>query len=197
MNNLKICHLKADLSNHIVSNSCGTYIITHIVDNHVEKYVGSTKDIRNRFNLYDHRNKNILYVDILITENLELMNSLERVLVHTLKPATNTVKYELTNKDKELMEELLENEIYERLNEKEFRIGYRYLKYVTTLNKESTPKIIDEKKDLIKKIQKTKTYQRVPLPKTIEWDDGDVVKFDILDENTVSMRRVLKVKDVM
>lgn len=38
---------------------CGCYIITHIVNNYVEKYMGVSENINYRFNR--HKNKNVLY----------------------------------------------------------------------------------------------------------------------------------------
>jgi len=48
-------------------------------------------------------------------------------------------------------------------------------------------------KSMYKRVQKSSTYQRLPIPKEINWNDGDTIEFDVVNEDTVTLKRVLKV----
>ncbi len=106
----------------------GAYVITHTTNNtHAEKYIGSTKNLYNR--IHNH-NKNIIYIDIYVTDDIDLAESLERVLIELTNPATNIQIPSLSYNDNELMKELLEvTNIKNHTLENTVRIGYRYLKY--------------------------------------------------------------------
>lgn len=108
----------------------GAYVITHTPDNiHAEKYVGSTKNLYNR--MYEHFNKEIICIDLYITDDIDLAESLERILMELIRPATNSVISPLSDKDNEIMKELLEDtNIKEQLSNNIIKIGYRYLKYI-------------------------------------------------------------------
>ncbi len=120
-----------DINNQSIPKRIGTYVITHTYDNiHAERYVGSTKNLYNRLN--NHYNKDIVYIDLYITDDVEIANSLERVLIELINPATNIRIPSLSNKDRDLMIELLENpEIKKDIYNNTVKIGCRYLKYIS------------------------------------------------------------------
>ena len=109
----------------------GAYVITHTYNNtHAEKYVGSTKNLYKRMN--NHHEKKIICIDLYITDNIELSESLERILMKLINPATNSIIPSLSDNDKELMKELLEDtNINEHALDNIVKIGCRYLKYIS------------------------------------------------------------------
>ncbi|MDD3474300.1 MAG: GIY-YIG nuclease family protein [Candidatus Dojkabacteria bacterium] len=131
--NIKIYHSRLNLNEYILPERCGAYIITHTTDNHVEKYVGSTENLKKR--MIGHYNKDIMYIDILITDDVQLAYSLEKILIHTLRPITNSKTYKLNDNDEEIADKLIKEGLIEQLDDKEFKIGYRYLKYIITKEK--------------------------------------------------------------
>ncbi len=98
--NLSIHHSR--VTNDNISSilcSAGAYVITHTPDNiHAERYVGSSK------NLYQRRrgycNNGIIYTDVYVTNDIDLAESLERVLMEIIKPAMNIHILPLSEKDK-------------------------------------------------------------------------------------------------
>jgi len=127
---LKIYH--ARVSNiYTLPKRIGAYVITHSYDNiHAEKYVGATKNIFTR--MTDHcLNKNILYIDLYVTDNIVLAESLERILIDLINPLTNVRIPSLSDRDEELMKKLsLDNKLKNYISENVVKIGCRYLNYV-------------------------------------------------------------------
>jgi len=106
------------------------YVITHTPDNvHVEKYVGASNNLRNR--MYTHY-KNIIHIDLYVVDNIHIAESLERILIELIKPATNKIIPLVYEWDKDLMKELLENDKMKSyiFSNNTYKIGYRYLKYI-------------------------------------------------------------------
>ena len=173
MSELKICHkhISNDLCNQPILNDVyvineqsipkriGVYVITHTHDNiHAERYVGVTKNLYRR--ICHHSNKEIIYIDLYITDDIDLAESLERILMELIKPATNRRFTPLSDKDKEIMKELLCDDILRNyISDNKIKIGCRYLKYI--VNGEDYNNWID-KKDFIKqrKINKEEDYIR-------------------------------------
>ncbi len=138
MSEINILYLHiTDLHNSSIPKRIGAYVITHTFDNiHAEKYVGSTKNLFKR--THEHCNKEIIHVDLYITDDIYLAECLERVLMELVNPATNKRMPSLSDNDKELMNELLEDtNIKEHLLNNIIKIGCRYLKYVTKDEKQS------------------------------------------------------------
>lgn len=121
-------HILGD-NKYFIPEKMGVYVITHIVDRiYAEKYIGSTINLHDR--MYGHSNKEIMYVDIYITDSEFIARSLERILIHLIKPDTNTIVQPLTNEDKELMKDSLIEDILRQHSNNIIKIGYRYLKYI-------------------------------------------------------------------
>lgn len=120
-----------DVYNSSIPKRIGAYVITHTCDNvHAERYVGSTKNLYNR--MHGHCNKSIIYIDLYITDDIYLAQSLERILMELINPATNVIIPSLSDKDKEIMDELLrDTNIKEYISNNVVKIGCRYLKYIT------------------------------------------------------------------
>lgn len=162
----------------------GVYIITHSYDNiHSEKYVGLSKNLYNRMS--GHLDKNILCVDLYITDSEELSKRLECVLLNLIIPASNIIIPPLQDKDKYLMIEVLENIEFKNLILNNIsKIGCRYLKYVSGCNKRlkhvpkmKTLKISDELHKIITdKIEEVRN--RYGLSFTIE----SIVDFSLRNE---------------
>lgn len=151
MNDKRIYYSRCNLdtlSKYMIPNRCGAYVITHITNNHVEKYVGSTENLQRR--KYGHHNKNVIHIDLFVTDDIFLAQRVEEVLIYMLKPASNHKTYTITDDDKILMNELIEGltdeERYKVLREKEFKIGYRYLKYVNKDNETHEDRIQRKKR---------------------------------------------------
>ncbi len=125
----------------------GAYIMTHTPDNvHAEKYIGSTRNLYNR--MHSHNDKKVIYIDIYITDNIELAHSLERILMELIRPATNIKISPLSDNDKVTMKELLEDtNIKDHTLDNIIKIGFRHLKYIIkndieyTNNNENTKSI--------------------------------------------------------
>jgi len=130
MSEFKIHHERV-YDKYSISKRTGSYVITHAHDNiHVEKYVGAAKNMYDRM-LWHSRNKNVIYIDIYVTNDIELAQSLERVLMKLIKPATNLTSLPLSDKDKEIMNELLCNDKQKNIiSENIIKKGCRYLSYV-------------------------------------------------------------------
>jgi len=126
--NILYSHI-SDLCNQSIPKRIGAYVITHTFDNiYAEKYVGSTKNLYNR--IHGHCNKEMIYIDIFITDDILVAQSLERILMELIEPATNSIIYPLSDRDIELMNELLDTNIKEHTSNNIVKIGYRYLKYI-------------------------------------------------------------------
>ena len=164
MSDIKIQHLRMynDIYEYMIPERIGTYVITHTINNiHVEKYVGATKSLYLRMHSQDHHTKKIMYVDLYITDDIDLAESLERILISLIKPATNKIMQSLSDKDMELMKELLEDTIIkEHVSEKIMKIGHRYLKYINgnekSLKKISTNTKIKKDKLLLLKVRRAR-----------------------------------------
>ena len=131
MSNLKIYYEHiSNFCTQTIPKRIGAYVITHTFDNiHAEKYVGSTKNLYNR--ICGHYDKVTIYIDLYITDDIYLAECLERVLMELINPATNKRISSLSDNDKELMNELLEDtDIKEHLSNNIIKIGCRYLKCV-------------------------------------------------------------------
>lgn len=128
--NILYSHI-SDLLIQSIPKRIGAYTITHTKDNiHAEKYVGSTKNLYNR--MRGHYNKKIIHINLYITDDIEMAQSLERILMELINPATNIQITSLSDKDTEIMKELLEDtNIKECISNNITKIGYRYLKYIT------------------------------------------------------------------
>lgn len=143
------------------------YVISHMIDeSHIEKYVGSTKNIYNR--MHGHCNKNIIYIDLYITNDIEFAESLERVLIKLIFPSTNKLTYSLSDGEVELMNKLLDNdELKKCILDDTVKIKEKYLKCVIGIEKIKHEKIeyktlsidkkmyalvIEKQQELIKKI---------------------------------------------
>lgn len=130
MSVLKIYH--ARISNiYTLPKRIGAYVITHTYDNvHAEKYVGATKNIYGRMTTH-YSHKNIIYIDIYVTDDISLAESLERILIDLINPLTNIQIPSLSNRDKEIMEELiLDDKLKNYISENVVKVGYRYLNYI-------------------------------------------------------------------
>lgn len=164
MSDIKIQHLRMynDIYEYMIPERIGAYVITHTINNiHVEKYVGATKSLYLRMHSQDHHTKKIMYVDLYITDDIDLAESLERILINLIKPATNKIMQSLSDKDKETMKELLEdNTIKEHVSEKIMKNGCRYLKYINgnekSLKKISTNTKIRKDKSLLLKVRQAR-----------------------------------------
>ena len=135
MLNLKIHHeCITDLCKQSIPKRIGTYVIVHTKDNiYAEKYIGSTKNLYNR--MCGHCDKEIIYIDLYITDDMLLAESLERILIYIIKPTSNTQNPQLINNDDELMKELLDcDNLKELIMNNTIKIGYRYLKYIHNKN---------------------------------------------------------------
>ena len=130
MSEFKIHHERV-YDEHLTPERTGAYVITHSHDKmHVEKYVGATKNIRKRM-FWHSGNKNIIYVDVYLTNNLDIAQRLERILMKLIEPATNLVHLSLSDKDTEIMNELLKDDVIkECILENTIKVGCRYLSYV-------------------------------------------------------------------
>jgi len=115
---------------HNLPSKIGAYVITYISQDktHALKYIGSTEDLRHR--LYNHTDKNILYVDIYMTNTLDFAKRLEGVLINILSPICYVTNLHIPLLDKGMLEELEENDTYNKLvktGKEDVKIGYRYL----------------------------------------------------------------------
>lgn len=122
---------------HDIPKSIGAYVITHNINNsHIERYVGSTNDIYHRIN--SHCDKEILYIDVYVTNDILTALSLERILMNLIKPATNIRMIELLEMDDYLKNKLIKNdEIKEYINNDNIKIGRSYLKKVLKIKRSS------------------------------------------------------------
>jgi len=177
----------------------GAYVICHTYDNIcVEKYVGSTINLHKR--IYGHFDKNILYVDLYITDDIKLAESLERVLMKLIKPATNLKFLHLSDKDKDLIDDLLNDDIsLNYILNKDIKIGYRYLKYIIRNNesniKNKTPvkdksKSIHLKDDMYLQLNEIKfDLKKIGIEKTLYEIHGIALRngikntFEIIKQN--------------
>ncbi len=120
----------SNLCTYNIPKRIGAYVITHTYNNiTAEKYVGSTKNLYKR--MCGHCNKEIICIDLFITDDIILAESLERILIDLIEPATNIQTLSLSNNDKYVMKELLENvEIKKFISNNMIKVGSRFLKYV-------------------------------------------------------------------
>ena len=133
MSNLKIWHKR--LSNaHILPKKIGSYVIIHTHDNILaKKYVGSTNNLLNRMSAHLCRDiiGNIIYIDIYVTEDIKTARSLEKILMKLIRPVTNVNIPPLSDTDKEIMKELLEDDnLKKHIADDNIKIGCRYLKCI-------------------------------------------------------------------
>jgi len=177
-----------------ISNLCkdnvpkriGAYVITHSHDNiYAEKYVGVTKNLYKR--MCGHCNKEIICIDLFITDDIILAESLERILIELINPSTNKLIYPLSDKDKHIMEELLENiEIKKVILNNTIQIGYRFLKCIKFDEK------IKEIKFVMRKVQELLGGTiTVSIPIEYGFKKGEHVKVEQLDDNTVKITKVI------
>ena len=112
----------------------GTYIITHTYDNiHAKKYVGATANLHNR--ICGHNDKNIIHVEIYVTDSIHLARLLEKILIYLIRPVTNSTITSLSYKNEKLMNKLLiEHKIKEYTLNNISKIGSRYLKVIKKKN---------------------------------------------------------------
>lgn len=133
MSSIKIYH--ARVSNiYTLPERIGAYILTHTHNNvNVSKYVGSTINLHRR--MYGHRIyglwEKVIYVDLYVTDSISLARSLEKILINLIRPVTNAKIASLSDKDKELMYKLFDENIIKDkyLSENVIKIGCRYLKF--------------------------------------------------------------------
>lgn len=164
MSDIKIQHSRiySNIYEYMIPKKIGAYVITHTFDNvNVKKYAGSTKNLHYRMHSQDHNTKKVIYVDLYMTNDIDLAESVERILINLIKPASNKLLPSLSDKDKEIMKELLEdNLIKEHLSEKIMKIGCRYLKYINgdenSLKKIITTPKIRKNKSLFPKARRTR-----------------------------------------
>ncbi len=131
--NISYVHI-LDVYNSVIPKRIGAYIITHSYDNiHAERYVGSTRNLFSRMSAHWSKNKigNMIYIDIYVTDDISLAQSLERILMELIEPATNRRIAPLSDDDNKIMSELLrDTKLKECVSNNVVKIGYRYLKYV-------------------------------------------------------------------
>ena len=146
MYNLKLYHVRvSDRCANLIPERIGTYVMTHTYDNvHAKKYVGSTSNLCRR--MYGHWDRKIIYIDLYITDDIDLAHSLERILIELIRPATNIKISPLSNEDKEIMNELLKDvKIREYMLDNIVKIKCRYLKLIKE-NKRIIKTIIGKRK---------------------------------------------------
>lgn len=140
----------------LITNSCGTYVITYVSE---EKYVGSTKNLRDRLNNHV-RNSNpeckIKSVRIYITENTFDSRLLEKVLIKELKPEINkrdlfiskeTCTIKIPNETYKIVKKL-QASLYKEYDIK-LTIGEIIQNFIKK-HKESTENLVEWLKDSIK-----------------------------------------------
>lgn len=147
MTNINILHSQIyyDDCSCLIPKTAGAYVITHTVDYiHAGRYIGSTKNLSNR--ITNHCNRDILYIDLYITNDIILAKSLEMILIKLMKPASNKIILPLSKDDKELMNGLLKDtNIKDYMSNNIVKIGYRYLKYISISRKESIDRSVCSK----------------------------------------------------
>jgi len=178
-----------DLCKHSINSipeRTGVYVITHTFDNiPVEKYVGSSINLYKR--IHKHYDKNIIYIDLYVTNDICLAQSLERILIELLNPATNMILPRLSEIDKELLYELdKDDEIRKHILQNVVKIGYRNLRCINGDEKEYTLKNFEVRKvQLIAGITPT-----ISIPIEYGFKKGDSVKVEQIDENNVKLTKV-------
>ncbi len=192
--NILYSHI-TDVYNSSIPKRIGTYVITHTIDNiHAEKYVGATKNLFNR--MCGHYNKEIIYIDLFITDDIELAESLERILIELIEPATNKIIPPLSNKDKEIMNELLRNtDIKKYTSNNIVKIGCRYLKCVNK-NESILLKYNDQinKTFYIRSVIIVGGSPLVTIPRDFGFKKGESVLVERVDENSCKITKVEYVK---
>ncbi len=125
-----------DVYNHLIPEEIGAYVITHTWDNvYAQKYIGSSNNLHRRIG--EHWNKNIIFVDLYITDDLDLARSLERILTELIIPITNISVQSLYKEDKEIMNALLKSSnILQYTSNNIVKIGCRYLKCIIGYKRE-------------------------------------------------------------
>lgn len=131
--NILYAHI-TDVHNSPIPKRIGAYVITHTFDNiHAEIYVGSTKNLFRRMSGHWSGNKigNIIYVTLYVTDDISLAQSLERILMELINPATNRRIQSLSDNDIKVMNELLrDTDIKKYTSNNIVKVGCRHLKYV-------------------------------------------------------------------
>ena len=189
MFDLKINYTRIDLneySTNLIPERVGVYVITHTPDNiNAEKYVGSTTNLHKRMG--GHCNKNIIYVDLYVTDDINIAQSLERIFIELIKPATNVISLNLSETDREILYELdKDNNIREHIHNNIVKIGYRYLKYISHDEKVyEPPKFEIRRVQLIAGVTPT-----ISIPIKYGFKKGDSVKVEQMDEKTVKLTKV-------
>lgn len=174
-----------DVHNSSIPKRIGAYVITHTFDNlHAERYVGSTKNLFIR--MYGHYDKNIIYVELYITDDVELAESLERILMELIKPATNKLIPPLSEKDREIMNELLRNtDIKERTSNNIVKVGYRCLKYINKHNdnRARKPRVISNKRIISHE-------RKVTIPEGLGLNPDDAIEFIVSNDGTIIIKKL-------
>jgi len=155
------------------------YVISHMIDeSHIEKYVGSTKNIYNI--MHGHCNKNIIYIDLYITNDIEFAESLERVLIKLIIPSTNKLTYSLSDGEVELMNKLLDNdELKKCILDDTVKIEEKYLKCVIGIEKIKHEKIEYKTLSVDKRIYNFVQEKRQEL---IKINNGNNVEIGLVAE---------------
>ncbi len=132
-----------DVYNHLIPEEIGAYVITHTWDNvYAQKYIGSSNNLHRRIG--EHWNKNIIFADLYITDDLYMARSLERILTELIIPITNISVQSLYKEDKEIMNALLKNSnILQYTTNNVVKIGCRYLKCIIGCKRE--PRMCENK----------------------------------------------------
>ena len=144
MENINYIHI-SNIFKQSIPTRTGAYIITHTHDNiHVEKYVGSSKNLHQR--MCNHNKKIIMNIDLYVTDDINVARSLEIIIMKLIMPSTNIIINTLSDKDKELMKKILEDtKLKEQILNTNIKIGYRHLKLIDAHNKyEIERKIINK-----------------------------------------------------
>ena len=194
MSEIEIYHVRIlDLCTQSIPKRIGTYVVTHTPDNiHAEKYVGSTKNLYNR--IYSHCDKEMIYIDLYITDDIDIAESLERILIELIIPATNIIIPSLSDNDNEVMSELLMNtNIKEHILNNVVKVGYRFLKYIDKNDKKFTEKPVKNEQVIMtefeRKICRNGDNKYMFIPR--EWGKlGDMVKVEIINENELKITKI-------
>ncbi len=192
MSELELLHIHiTDTQAQSIPKRIGTYVITHTNDNiYAERYVGSSKNLFNRRR--GHYNKEIICIDLYVTDDIEIANSLERILIELINPATNITIPPLSNKDRNFMIKLLESgKIKKDIYNNTVKIGCRYLKLITSKEKiRESNNSIQPKEMNVRKMFKIGNTPVIAIPQDIAFETGSYVSAEKIDENTIKLTKV-------